>query len=369
MSDSSNIVVETASRILQDLCTADAVNGLEEGRWPAELWNTLEEAGLPTAWVPEELGGAGGELADGFGVIRMAGRHTAPVPLAETLMAGFLLARAGLPVPAGPLTVAPVRTADALELDAGGRLRGTVHNVPFARQARHVAVLARRAGQCHIALVGAEDCKVTPGDSIAGEPRDTVSFPGVTPKAIQDRPEPNGEIVALLGAAIRSAQMAGALERILDLSLQYATERVQFGRPIAKFQAIQQSLAQLAGEVAAASAAATAAADAVGLEGDWGENVVTDVAAAKIRVGEATGIGAAIAHQVHGAMGFTYEHSLHHATRRLWSWRDEFGDESHWSIQLGRIAARHGTAGLWAFITGGDATATRADRLPPGSAA
>ncbi len=354
MSGSSNIVVETASRILQDLCTADVVNGVEQGRWPANLWGTLEEAGLPTAWVPEALGGAGGELADGFGVLRMAGQFAAPVPLAETLMAGFLLARAGLPVPERPLTVAPARSADVLELGADGRLRGTARDVPFARQARHVAVLARRGDRYHVALAGAADCEIAPGESIAGEPRDTVSFSGVKPLAVQDRAEPDSQVIMILGAAIRSAQMAGALERILDQSLQYATERVQFGRPIAKFQAIQQSLAQLAGEVAAASAAAMAAAEAIGLESEWDEAVVVEVAAAKIRVGEAAGIGASIAHQVHGAMGFTYEHSLHHATRRLWSWRDEFGDEAHWSILLGRIAARHGTAGLWAFVTGDD---------------
>jgi len=78
-----------------------------------------------------------------------------------------------------------------------------------------------------------------------------------------------------------------------------------------------------------------------------------EVAVAKVRVGEAAGNGAAIAHQVHGAMGFTYEHSLHHSTRRLWAWREEFGNETLWAGRLGRLIAEHGAGELWPFITEG----------------
>lgn len=353
MSDSGNIVVETAQRILRDHCTAPVINDAEAGQWPAALWERLEEAGLPLTWVPESLGGAGAEIADGFGVLRAAGLHAAPVPLAETLLAGFLLAEAGLSVPgSGPMTVAPVHALDRLELGRDGRLRGTARDVPFARAARHIVVLARRGGEDCVALVPTEACTVSPGESLAGEPRDRVAFDGVAARQVAATPGLDHGALMTLGAAIRSMQMAGALERILNQSLQYAAERVQFGRPIGNFQVIQHSLAQLAGEVAAASAAADAAAEAVGYGRLGEEAVLAEVAAAKVRVGEAAGIGAAIAHQVHGAMGFTYEHSLHHATRRLWSWRDEFGNESHWSILLGGIAARLGPDGLWPFVTG-----------------
>jgi acyl-CoA dehydrogenase len=151
------------------------------------------------------------------------------------------------------------------------------------------------------------------------------------------------------GAAVRLQQMAGALEKILEQSVQYALDRSQFGRPIAKFQAVQHNLAMLAGEVAAASAAADAAAEACARP----EITISEVAIAKVRGGEAAGTGAAIAHQVHGAMGFTYEHSLHHATRRLWAWREEFGNEAVWAARLGRMVAEHGADGLWPFITAG----------------
>jgi acyl-CoA dehydrogenase len=146
--------------------------------------------------------------------------------------------------------------------------------------------------------------------------------------------------------------MAGGLEKVLDQSVQYSLERSQFGRPIGKFQAVQHSLAQLAGETAAAGAAADAAAEALAKSGGLGDSARAEVAAAKSRVGEAATTGAAIAHQTHGAMGFTYEHTLHHATRRLWSWRDEFGNESYWAIQLGRMVAARGADNLWPFVTG-----------------
>jgi acyl-CoA dehydrogenase len=140
--------------------------------------------------------------------------------------------------------------------------------------------------------------------------------------------------------------MAGALESILDQAVRYATERKQFGKPLASFQAIQQNLAVLAGHVAASGIAAEQAFRAADRDDPRFE-----IAVAKVRVGEAVGIGTSIAHQTHGAIGFTYEHSLHFATRRLWSWRAEFGSESAWAIELGRAVAARGPDALWADLT------------------
>ena len=136
--------------------------------------------------------------------------------------------------------------------------------------------------------------------------------------------------------------MTGALETILSLTVRYAQERVQVGRPIGEFQAIQQQISVLASHVAAAVAAAQGAIDrAARSDADF------EIAAAKTRIGEAAGISAVIAHQVHGAMGFTHEHSLQLSTRRLWAWRDEFGSEAEWAEWIGRAVARVGGSGLW----------------------
>jgi acyl-CoA dehydrogenase len=347
------IIVDTATRIFQDLCEPKTINAAEEGVWAEELWDALEESGLPLTWVSDELGGAGAEMTDGFAVLRVAGKFASPVPLAETLLAGWLLAQGKITAPAGPMTLAPVHEDGNIQLGADGKLRGRARHIPFARGAGHIAVLAARGGEPFVALVEATGLGITPGISLAGEPQDTVSFDGVTPLATGAVPGLDCAAVARLGAAARTQQMAGALEHILDQSVQYAQDRVQFGRPISKFQAVQHNLAQLAGEVAAAGAAADAASEAVAKEGINGPIVTAEIAVAKVRVGEAASTGAAIAHQVHGAIGFTKEYSLHHCTRRLWTWREEFGNETFWAMRLGRMVAAAGAEALWPTITAG----------------
>ena len=146
------------------------------------------------------------------------------------------------------------------------------------------------------------------------------------------------------GALMRALQMVGAMERVRDLTVSYAAERRQFGQPLNRFQAVQQQLAELAGEVALAGAAVEAAvADPLSAK---------QVAAAKVVAGAAAGRVAAIAHQVHGAIGFTHEHQLHRWTTRLWDWRDQFGTESAWSEALGDLIARAGGDRLWEVVTG-----------------
>jgi len=349
MADS--IITDTATKIFQDLCEADTVNKAEKGEWPKALWDALEESGLPLTWVSDEFGGAGAELADGFAVLRVAGRFAAPVPLAETLLAGWLLAEAKIAAPAGPMTIAPVHEDGDIRVDVSGKLAGRARHVPFARDAEHIAVVATRDGEKVVGLVAAKGLAISPGVGLSGEPRDTVSFDGATAIAVAPAAELDPARLTLIAAAARTQQMAGALERILEQSVQYSLDRVQFGRPIAKFQAVQQNLANLAGEVAAAGAAADGAAEALAAHGIANDITAAEVAIAKLRVGDAAGAGAAIAHQVHGAMGFTYEHTLHHSTRRLWGWREEFGNETLWAERLGRMVAAQGADALWPFVT------------------
>ncbi|MEO8629670.1 MAG: acyl-CoA dehydrogenase family protein, partial [Betaproteobacteria bacterium] len=147
--------------------------------------------------------------------------------------------------------------------------------------------------------------------------------------------------------AVRAQQMVGAMERCIDYAVSYATERQQFGRAIGKFQAIQHMLADAAGQYAAAAAAADLAAAAFATP-----EFSFAAAIAKSRVGEAAGNVAAICHQVHGAMGFTHEHPLHFATRRLWSWRDEFGSETYWQTRIGQLVCARGADALWPMLVG-----------------
>jgi acyl-CoA dehydrogenase len=190
---------------------------------------------------------------------------------------------------------------------------------------------------------------VEPRDNLAGEPRDAVVFDGVAPGASAAAPAGLGDRLRAMGAVARACQMAGALRAILQRSVAYAGERVAFDKPIGKFQVIQHALARLAGETAVALAASGSAADTLASDSD-AEAILLEVASAKIRVGEAAAAGAAIAHQVHGAIGFSTEHPLHLFTRRLWAWRDDFGSETAWAVQLGAHVARRGADALWPMV-------------------
>src|SRR5713101_4795435 len=209
MTDS--IIVDTATRIFADLCEPGTINAAEEGKWPQALWDALEESGLTLTWVPDTLGGAGAEVIDGFQVLRVAGRFAAPVPLAETLLAGWLLAEARIAAPAGPMTLAPVYEDGHIEL-ADRTLRGRARHIPFARNARHIVVLAYEAGAPMVALVPVDGLTISPGTSLAGEPRDTVSFDGATAVSVGPAPALDTQGLVQLGAAARAQQMAGALE-------------------------------------------------------------------------------------------------------------------------------------------------------------
>jgi len=312
-SDTRQLLVDTAERIFSDHCNKASLDAAERGEFPAALWQTLCENGF------HELAHttSGVELGDVFAVLQVAARHAAPLPLTEMLLANRWLESSG-----------DTATVGILE---GDRITAA----PWGRSAATVLGLDLDTGE----LVHVSGGQVTPGANMAGEARDDVRVPSGAVRTVQ--PEPAFELIALG----RAVCMAGTLQRILALALQYANEREQFGRSISKFQAIQHNLAIMAGEVAAASRAADAAIDAIG-----SERFGLEVAAAKSRIGEAAGIVAEIAHQVHGAMGYTHEHTLHHFTRRVWAWRDEYGNETWWQARLGRHLTALGADNLWSFL-------------------
>jgi alkylation response protein AidB-like acyl-CoA dehydrogenase len=351
VSESENIVVETATRIFADLADPQTLNRATDERWAAPLWRALAESGLTLSWVSEEHGGAGASLADGFAVLGVAGRFAAPVPLAETMLAGWLLASAGIASPAGPMTIAPVRPGDEMTLDDDGLLNGRARAVPFARDAGHFAVLTENGAGWSVALVGAEEARIAEGNNLAGDPSDTVTFEGARPLALVPAPLGLDEtILLLMGGVVRSMQTAGALEALLAMCVRYANDRVAFERPIAKFQAVQHNLARLAGEAAAAVAAAGSAADAIANAETFDDGIFLEAVAAKIRCAEAAQEGAAIAHQIHGAIGFTKEHVLHRFSLRMLAWRDDFGNESQWAAELGMLVADRGADAFWPLV-------------------
>jgi acyl-CoA dehydrogenase len=332
--DISRLMQDTAHRLFTEYFDPHALAAAERGIFPQAAWDAAAAAGLPRALLSEDAGGYGIDPADAMLLLRVAGAHAVPLPLAETMLAAWLLAGAGLPIPDGPLSIA---TGPTLARNGEGwHVSGQAHAVAWGRHANAIALLAPP----YVCLLPQGAGEVTPGANMAGEPRDTLTY-DLGPTADRVAPAASGTDAAKLhafGAAMRAVMLGGAMTRVAEMTAQYAQERIQFGRPIGKFQAIQQSLAHLAGETAAGVAAGDMAAQAVA------EGVrVLPIACAKLRAG--------LAHQVHGAIGFTYEHSLHYFTKRLWAWRDEYGGEAEWSLLIGRHAAAAGADQLWAEIT------------------
>jgi len=347
MNETQRLLHDTVTRLFAEALTPEHLAEAETGVWLGTLWDAVESNGLTSAHLDEASGGAGASWLEAFVVARACGRHAVPLPVVETMLAGWLLARAGLDVPAGPLGIAAESCDEAPQ---------RVRRVPWGRHVAHVVVAVPRTDGVRIGCIETAGAAVEPGFNLAREPRDTLDVTR-RPARWGEVPLP-GNVIPLYGAMLRTAQMAGALDAILDLSVGYANERVQFGRRIGQFQAIQQELARLAGLVAAAGTAAEAAARAaseakprfagvVGAEGD----PTFEIAAAKAVAGDAAEHGPRIAHQVHGAIGFTYEHRLHFFTRRLWAWRAEFGTPDAWAERLGGAVLAAGAERLWPLVT------------------
>jgi acyl-CoA dehydrogenase len=352
VAESENIVAETAEKIFADLADAQTINRDKKGEWKAPLWQALTDAGLTLSWVPEDCGGSGASLAEGFSVLSAAGRFAVAVPLAETMLAGWLLAQAKIASPGGEMTVVPASPKDRITVNADGSLSGRARGVPFAKVARHFAVLASDAkGSFSIALVDAGQCRIEPGLNLGGDHSDVVTLDKAQPVEIRPAPQGFDQVrLMLMGGVARSLQIAGALESMLEISVRYSNERVAFEKKISKFQAVQHNLARLAGESAAALAAATSAADALSNATAFNDEMVLEAVAAKIRCAEAAEKGGGIAHQVHGAIGFTIEHILHRYSLRALAWRDDFGSESYWAVELGKLVCDRGADELWPLV-------------------
>ena len=337
MNEQTQLIVETAKRILTDHCDKAVVDAAEQGNFPANLWQNLEDTGLTLAAISAEQGGSGGEDVDSLLVIRECAKFAAPIPVAETFIAAKLLEEAGQMVPTGPIAIA----SQGISLrDVNGSVvaSGEAAYVGYGQHANHWLLIDDDA----ICLVASSRLTSENYTNLAGEPVSRCQLEGEIAGATL-LPLSGARIRLLqLGAMVRVNQMAGAMASMLDMSVTYAMERSQFGRPIAKFQAIQQQLAILAGEVAACQRAADALLD---------DPTAFDIGVAKARVGEAVQQVTDIAHQVHGAIGYTREHGLNHRSRRLWLWRDSFGQESYWQHELGLALLESGADGLWAKIT------------------
>ncbi len=347
---SDNELYSAAAKLFAAHSRWEDVGEAEATGWAQQLWNALEQSGFSDVPVPEELGGAGGSVADAVQLLRAAGAHGAPVPLAEAgLVGGWLLASAGLALPNGVRTVLPPAVMRQLSLD-GDRLFGTAPAVAWGHRAEHViglvdGVVVLAPGPA--APTGGP--AVSRGANLADEPRDTVVFDGVPVTARADAPDGVTEQTLWERTALgRAALMAGAISAVAAMTLRYSGEREQFGRPIGQFQAVQAHLVTIHQQATVVASAIDGAVDAVEL-GRGG----FEIACAKMLADRAAELVTAAAHQTHGAIGMTKEYPLHYLTRRLWAWRDEAGGHHRWADRLGAALVAAGPDALYPAIQSG----------------
>jgi acyl-CoA dehydrogenase len=343
-----DFISASVSGILADALSDDA--DVDVG---ARAWSALEDTGMTLVGVPEESGGSGGTLAHAAAVLGAAAEHSAPIPLAETAwLAAWLLAAGGRPVPAGPLTAVAVAegTLDTRRDGDDLVLSGRIERVPYLRECSRLWALLPFEGAHVVAGIATASVSVEKGENLAGEPRDdaildAVRVPSADIFAAGDGIDPAHFAQRL--AAARLVLLAGVSRRALLLTIEHVTTRVQFGRPLARFQSVQHRVATIAAELRVLETAAEIAVSE--LDSPAADQPIHG-ACAVVAGYDAARIVAANAHQLLGAMGFTREHALHRATTRLWSWRQELGPLQSWIATISSRTLHSDSTDVWAQI-------------------
>jgi acyl-CoA dehydrogenase len=325
------------------------------GLLPAQ-WQLAVDNGFTALLAAEEHGGSGIDWSEAFPMFWGIGYYRVPMPLAETVIANYVLSMAGVNADTTqPLAIVDEVASSRLafrDTDAGLLVNGSAVHVHWARAADKL-LIALPDGRIGLWKLDSPSIRIVQRVDVTKLPSDTVLFEDAVAEVVVGNPFPALALpIRHFGALARSAMIVGAAEFALEESVQYAQDRVQFGKPIGKNQALQQQLALMAGQIAVARHAALLAflqapswADP-SLSGD-----ALSAACAKVLAGEAADGATTVAHQVHGALGFTYEHVLNFATRRLWAWREDHGTASWWARRIGAQVAEQGGNAFWPALT------------------
>ncbi|MCG7592525.1 acyl-CoA dehydrogenase family protein [Mycobacterium sp. PSTR-4-N] len=320
--------------------TAAPVGAGTRRRCDRDFWQQLDSLGLVRLTGAERDGGSGAGWAEAAELITAAVRHGVHLPLAEhDLLACWLIDEVS--GPAAPV----LHTLCQL---APGSSTGLA---PWAAEVDRLAVLWRADEGHLLAQIDTADVQITHGTNRIGEPRDRVTVDVSTLRGVAVPPEV-ADVVGRKSAMVRALQVCAALDHAVALSIEHAASRVQFGRPLAKFQAIQNLIADAAAEAALARIATEAALNTA-IDSSWRAACLDfQIAVARSCAGQASLVVTRNAHQVHGAMGTTIEHRLHEYTRGALAWRSEFGSARSWDMRVAAAASTGGRSGLWEIISG-----------------
>ncbi|MGN7225441.1 acyl-CoA dehydrogenase family protein [Dietzia maris] len=327
-------------------------NGVDVEPDPAAVWQSLVEVGLARLTAPEVGGGSGAGWAEAAALLRLSAAAGVAVPYAETDLVVGPLRRAAA------LEDATTATATLAVIGPDGLARrvawaGGTDTVLFVRRAGgdDDEVGGHPAGGYELAEVPTGRTGVEAVRGVSAVPLADVSPPEDTTWTAVDTAAV--EAAVLRGALARAVQCVGAAEGMLDSAVAHTTQRNQFGRPLSRFQSVQNLVVDIAAETVLARAAVDqAVADA--LTTDLGGPLSGfRVAVARSTVSQAMAVAVRNAHQVHGAMGTTHEHTLHRLTLPALQWRGEFGSATFWESLLADAAVAGGMDGAWPMVVEG----------------
>jgi acyl-CoA dehydrogenase len=321
-----NVLLDSFRRLLGQISPSSAVRRAERDGDVAGILREVDDSGFLDALVPESKGGSGLALDDVLPLFLAAGEYLLPIPFAETMVARALIATSERQAPRGmAIMLWPITSA--------GRLRSQIE--PLGAPSS-LALVQRGTTFQLVPVTYGEQERDPFGISRTG----TVAVPDSSAQPLLCFTLADVHLLHW-AAAITASTMAGALQRLLDLSLTHVNDRQQFGRTLSQFQAIQQQMSVFAERTVCAQVAARIGLSAIGLVLDGAR-----VATAKSVVNESASACASIAHAVHGAIGISEAHDLQLYTRRLARWRLSFGSDTYWQRHLGnaRLAAPDATS-------------------------
>jgi acyl-CoA dehydrogenase len=337
-------------RLIADIAADTPV----EERSSDRLWQTLRELGLTLVGVDESRGGSGGDFADLVAVVRTLGEYASGLPVAEAALSAWVIAESARRAEAAsavPLVSDQCRLAFGMDGGYAADLSVLrITGVPWLRDADSIVVYDRTGAVSFVDL-GTAGVDVRAAENLAGEPRDILEIHGTAGVALPGAP--GLADVRARYALLRAAAVAGAAAGTYRLTREYVMQREQFGKPLARIPAVASGLGMMRVALVQLDAAVDRAAERVAPDGDagLGRGGLAAVATAAVIAAETAATCARTAHQLHGAMGVTAEYPLHHFTKRLWSWPDEVGTETHSAEYLGGLALERGETAIWDELT------------------
>ena len=342
MNEELGIILETTSKILNKHVDHKLRQNIDNNNSDLiNLWSEIEQLGLPKIAVKDKFNGSGLPLSTTLPIIKLSNNIGAPIPLSETILSNYILSESDINPPSGIITYA----IDVKNLKIiGNEISGELISVPYLNLTDKIVFITEIEKTKKVILIKNSGKEKELKKNFLSEPRYNLKLNKC--KILDMKPINLRINFKHLGAIVRSAQMIGSMEKILDLCIDYCSQRKQFGRALSKFQAIQHQISEMAVELSASSAALSTITNS----DDFYKNK-KDIAILKIRAGAAAGKVIAISHQVHGAIGFTQEYELAYFTRNLNSWRNDFGNESYWEDVLGKDFLENNNQNLWEYLT------------------